>query len=134
LGKRVLFKLIVDGSIATDVIETPSVFTRGGPGLLTQVAELPPTLKRILCSELPILFRKPPPKEKVIPGLAPMLTSALLDLVSSFLEGYQDGNVLILGLAQQLGTTVKDMDFGYENAWMAVDVLRLAMADPRVSV
>lgn len=93
---------------------------------------LPPSLRGNY-SQSPILFTRSPPMDKVVPGLpSEVFPKSLLDSISTFLTSKGNTEVPVpplLAWAQCLG----NLDYSLENVWMAVDLLRAAAADRRVS-
>lgn len=93
---------------------------------------LPPSLRGNY-SQSPILFTRSPPMDKVIPNLpSGVLPKPLLESISAFLNAKGDTDVLVPPLVAW-AKCQRELDYNAENAWMAVDLLRAAVADRRVS-
>lgn len=104
---------------------------------LTQLVEaakppLPPNLRGHY-SQSPILFSRPPPMDKVLPKLPPgAFPRPLLSSISTFLSAKGNVEVLVPPLVNWANCQ-KELDYNLENAWVVVDLLRVAIADRRVS-
>lgn len=85
-------------------------------------------------SQSPILFKQLPPMDKLLPKIPQnTLSKSMLTSISAFLESTNRTTELEQLLVPWSKAILVTLDYSEENAWMAVDLLRAAIADERVS-